>query len=66
MLGLMILTSHSTLNLTSSVHRRQTFLFVGLRYSPIRKIGISKKKKKKSIFPDITTKLFVCGIVRYH
>ena len=24
----------------------ETFLFVGLRYPPIRKIGISKKKKK--------------------
>ena len=31
---------------------------------PICKIGISKKKKKKKILPDITEKLFVFGVIR--
>ena len=44
-------------------HKARLFLFVGLHYPTIWKIGISKKKKKR-IFPDTTAKLFVFGLIR--
>ena len=39
---------------------------VGLRYPPIRKIEISKKKKNKRILPDKTGKIVIFGVIKDH